>query len=155
MEHMEKFSMKTILIIVTGAAIFLMAFNNPGVDFGKDAEGGIQFYKGTWEEALKTAKKENKIVFLDIYATWCGPCKLLKSKTFSNKEVGAFYNQTFLNVSLDGETGDGLTLANKYHISGYPTLLFINSEGKIVGSAMGYHKVKEFLQLGKNVPTQK
>jgi len=98
---------------------------------------------------LGLAKKENKLIFLDVYATWCGPCKKLKSKTFSDKEVGDFYNQTFINVALDGEKGEGLELARKYGVRGYPTLLFIDANGKVVSGTSGYHNPSEFIALGK------
>lgn len=143
--------MKTIIILFAGAAIVLLAFKYPGVDFTKDAEGGIQFHKGTFNEALQLAKEENKLVFLDIYATWCGPCKMLKSKTFSDNTVGKYFNETFVNVALDGEQGEGGELARKYRVRGYPTLLFINADGNVVSRTSGYHNAEEFIELGKNV----
>ncbi len=55
----------------------------------KEKAAGIMFHEGTWAEALELAKSENKPIFLDVYATWCGPCKRLKKNTFSDQEVGA------------------------------------------------------------------
>ena len=136
------------LIAIAGLAVY--AFINPTADFKTDNKAGIQFHRGTWKEALEIAKKENKLIFLDIYATWCGPCKLLKSTTFSNKTVGKYFNETFINVSLDGEKGDGEILSDKYRISGYPTLLFINKDGNIVTQADGYHDADELLKLARS-----
>lgn len=140
--------------MLTAVALIFMAFRYPKVDFGKDSEGGIQFHKGTFDEALQQAKKENKLIFLDIYATWCGPCKKLKANTFSNNEVGVFYNTTFINVALDGENGEGIDLARKYGVKGYPTLLFIDASGKVVSGTSGYHSPSEFLALGKSIKKQ-
>ncbi|NJN28688.1 MAG: DUF255 domain-containing protein [Cyclobacteriaceae bacterium] len=53
-----------------------------------DGDSGIVFYAGNWEEALALAQQENKLIFLNISASWCGPCKLLKNKTFPDTEVG-------------------------------------------------------------------
>lgn len=141
--------MKTIYMGLAILTLVLMAFRYPKTDFKTDPEGGIQFFKGTFQQAMDLAEKENKLIFLDIYATWCGPCKRLKSVTFSNKEVGEFYNKTFINIALDGEKGEGLELARKYGIIGYPTLLFIDSKGKVVGQTSGYHKPSEFIELGE------
>ena len=54
------------------------------------AQDGIQFNHGTWAEVLATAKKENKLVFVDAFTTWCGPCKWMAKNTFPVKEVGTY-----------------------------------------------------------------
>ena len=51
---------------------------------------GIQFREGNWKEILEIAKKENKLVFVDNYTSWCGPCKKMVSEIFPLKEVGDF-----------------------------------------------------------------
>lgn len=112
--------------------------------------GGIKFFKGSWKEVLAKAAAEKKPIFLDIYATWCGPCKLLKRETFVNKEVAKFYNANFINVSLDGEKGDGLVLAEQYRIPGYPTLFIFDSEGKPVLTTSGFLPAKDFLRFGQD-----
>lgn len=117
----------------------------------KDNEKGINFHTGSWIEALELAKKENKLVFLDISASWCGPCKMLKNFTFPDEAVGKFYNANFINVALDGEKGEGIALAQKYGLTAYPTLLFIDGDGKLVSKTTGYHNAKAFLELGKLV----
>lgn len=143
--------MKSVIIILGVLAVVVLSFRYPKVDFKKDSPDGIQFHTGTWNEALKMAKKENKLIFLDVYATWCGPCKKLKSKTFSDKEVGAYYNSNFINVSADGENGEGITLSQKYGIQQYPSLLFIDASGEVKASTSGFHNTKEFIELGKSV----
>lgn len=111
--------------------------------------GGIDFFKGTLKEALALAKKENKPVFLDVYAIWCGPCSLLKKKTFVNDKVAAYYNDHFINISLDGEKGDGAAIAQLIGISAYPTLLYLNANGKVFLYAIGYQSPKQFIKTGK------
>ena len=144
--------MKNIIYIAVIALAFfsINAFMNPKVDFNSDKKEAIKFYRGTWKEALTLAKKENKLIFLDIYATWCGPCKRLKSTTFSNSTVAKYFNSNFINVTLDGEKGDGEILANKYRITGYPSLFFINADGNIIAQDDGYMDADELLMLAKS-----
>ena len=88
----------------------------------------INFEKGSWSEALAKAKKEDKIVFVDCYTTWCGPCKWMDKNVFTDGAVAEFYNEHFVNVKLDMERGEGLDIATIYDVRAYPTLLFINGE---------------------------
>lgn len=137
------------LAVVTIFLVYAFAFNR--VDFKKDTKEGIQFYKGSLNEALTMAKEKNKLVFVDIYATWCGNCKKLKKTSLSDKLAGDYYNDKFINVSLDGEQGEGEIVVKKYGVEGYPTLLFINGEGRLVKMAIGFQNTAAILELGKSV----
>lgn len=54
---------------------------------------GIDFFKGEWEAALEQARNQDKLIFVDAYATWCGPCKRMAADVFPDPQVGAFYNR--------------------------------------------------------------
>lgn len=115
-------------------------------------KSGIAFEEGSWSDALAKAKKENKLIFLDISASWCGPCKQLKKTTFTDANVGKYFNKRFINVELDGEVGDGIALVEKYRLQGYPTLYFINSDGNVVSQTTGFLPPAEFLKFGESIP---
>lgn len=86
-----------------------------------------------WDEVLQEAKKQNRLIFMDCYTVWCGPCKGLSQDIFPQKQVGDFFNAHFVNVKYDMEKGDGKMLREKYkeYIIGFPTLLLIDSDGDV------------------------
>ena len=98
---------------------------------------GIQFLENSWAKALERAKKENKPIFLDAYASWCGPCKLLKKNTFTKKEAGDFFNAHFVNVDIDMEKGDGPSLSENFDVDANPPLIIAAKNGNIVQSHKG------------------
>lgn len=103
----------------------------------------------TWTTVLEKAKKENKIIFLDAYATWCGPCKQMDAQIYTNSAVAEFYNANFINVKYDMEKGEGPMLSERYFVTAYPHLLFINPEGVILHKGVGFHEADDFVELGK------
>lgn len=115
----------------------------------------IIFIEGDWNAALSKAKKENKLVFLDISASWCGPCKLLKRNTFTDPAVADFFNANFVNVAIDGEIGVGPELANTYQIQGYPTLIVADETGKSLLYTVGYVEPNDLLAFGKDALKRK
>ncbi len=98
---------------------------------------GIEFFHGTFAEGLAKAKTENKLIFMDAYAEWCGPCKRMAATVFVDEKVGKFMNSNFICLKMDMEKGEGPDLSRKYDVSAYPTLLFLNAEGGLVQRAVG------------------
>jgi thiol-disulfide isomerase/thioredoxin len=111
---------------------------------------GIDFFHGTFAEAVEKAKKEDKLVFMDAFAEWCGPCKRMAATVFKEEKVGNFFNQNFVNVKMDMEKGEGQALSGRFNVSAYPTLLFINGKGELVQAGVGGLMSEEFLNLAKN-----
>lgn len=143
-----------IILAILAGCVFLISCFTPKVNFSEDTPDGIQFRRQSWSETLACAKLENKPIFLDIYASWCGPCRKLKSTTFASKDVGYLFNDSFINIALDGEKGDGPGIASQYQVRGYPTLLFLDPKGNIISREVGYQDRKDLLQLGKNALSQ-
>lgn len=108
---------------------------------------GIKFEEGNFKSLLAKAKKENKLIFIDAYAVWCGPCKLMVKNIFPLKPVGDYYNANFINAKIDMEKGEGIDLAKKYNVKAFPTYLFINGDGEEVHRTLGYVEEKDFIQF--------
>jgi len=102
-------------------------------------QGGIEFKQISLEQAQKEAQKSNKIIFIDAYASWCGPCKKMAATSFKDEGVGEIFNKQFINLKIDCEKdADGPEISRRYKISAYPTLLFIDADGKLKKQIVGF-----------------
>lgn len=113
------------------------------------AFAGIDFFDGTWAEALAEAKSKRKLIFVDAYTVWCGPCKAMSRNTFPDERVGEFYNENFISYKFDMEKGEGPAFAEKYQVLAYPTLLFINHNGDQIHKAVGYLSPPQLMTEGR------
>ncbi len=123
----------------------------PFIAYGQEAlkkARGIEFTAGSWNEILSKAKQEGKLVFMDCYTSWCGPCKQMAQTTFVDPDVATFFNEKFINVKVDMEKGEGKELKERYDVRAYPTLNFINGDGEIVHCVVGGLGVDELLRQG-------
>ena len=110
----------------------------------------IGFIEKPWSEILAMAKAQNKMVFLDAYTSWCGPCKWMAANMFTNDTIADFYNSKFICAHFDMEKGEGLQLARQYQVKAYPTLLFIGKEGEMVHIRVGApQKTGDYLEMGR------
>lgn len=110
---------------------------------------GIVFFQGTWKEALAEAKKQKKHLFVDFYAQWCGPCKMMARQTFTKKKVGEEFNMHYINVKIDIDKNEGPMLKKRYAILNLPTLLIIDHKGKVVGKTVGFQDVSRLVEFGE------
>jgi thiol-disulfide isomerase/thioredoxin len=108
---------------------------------------GIVFEQGTWKQVLEKAKQTNKPIFVDVYTTWCGPCKKMSKEIFPLAEVGAMYNASFVCYQIDAEKGEGIDFAKKYEVKAYPTYLFIRPDGTLFSRALGSMPAKDFINV--------
>lgn len=110
---------------------------------------GIEFFHGTWAEALQMAKSDEKLIFVDAFASWCGPCKRMATQTFPDQSVGDFFNANFICMKIDMEKPENAEFAGKYPVGSYPTLMFIDAEGKLVMKDIGAKTVDQLLETGR------
>ncbi len=110
---------------------------------------GIQFFKGTFAQALAKAKAEGKPLFVDFYAVWCGPCKKMEKQIFTQPEVGEYFNKHFVAVQLDAEKPENVDVAKTYKVEAFPTLGIFDGEGKALSINVGYMNAQELLAMAK------
>jgi thioredoxin-related protein len=115
------------------------------------AQESIQFQELPFKDIIAKAKKEKKLVFLDAYASWCGPCKMMEKNVFTQKSVGDYFNASFINARFDMEKGEGREIAAKYGVRSYPTYLFLNGEGELVSQNSGYMEAGMFVTMAQDI----
>jgi len=109
-------------------------------------KSGIKFSKMTFQDAVRQAKDSGKLIFIDVHTSWCGPCKEMAKTTFTDTEVGKVFNKKFINLKIDAEAdADGPMISKAYTVSAYPTLLFVNSEGKLIRKLVGKQSKEKLL----------
>jgi len=127
--------------------------------------GTVQAQQINWmtmDEALEAQKTEPKKIFMDVYTTWCGPCKMLDKNTFSDKNVIAYLNENFYPVKFNAEGNESVTykdftytnpnyqperkgrnaqhlFAHALKVNAYPTMVFFHENGDLIQAVPGYH----------------
>ena len=117
----------------------------------KNTSQGIDFQHAPFASLLTKAKEEKKLVFVDCYTSWCGPCRMMANNVFTRPEIGDYFNAHFINVKIDMEKGEGRDLAKKYEVRAFPTLLMIDHEGNIVERMVGAQSTEKLLEWAKSV----
>ena len=118
------------------------------------------------EKALEAQKVIPKKIIMDVYTTWCGPCRLLDKKTFGNPDVSRYISQNFYAVKFNAEGDEEIFFYDKkfsnpnYNperkgrnsthdftkflgIRGYPTIVFFSEEGDPIIPLTGYFNVRQ------------
>jgi thiol-disulfide isomerase/thioredoxin len=151
-KHMNYFKLIWILCIAgTATAQILVAQQNAT---------GVRFTENTsWSQVLARAKAESKYIFVDCYATWCGPCKKMDTDVYPLPQLGSAMNDKFISVKVQMDTtakdnqevqswyDDAHRLMKNYSILAFPTYLFFSPDGKIVHKDLGFKKAEDFIKL--------
>jgi hypothetical protein len=126
--------MKSLISIIT---LLMLSFTV----FGQ----GVNFEHLTFDEALAKAKAENKLIFMDCYTTWCGPCKYMTENVFPQEKAGEYFNPKFVCVKFDMEKGEGPELAKRFGVRAYPTFFIIRPDGTMQHTVVGGGEVDDFI----------
>lgn len=104
---------------------------------------GVKFVKSEMlKPLLEQAKAEGKLVFVDFYASWCGPCKVMDKSVFSEKRMGDFMSENFISYKVNADESH---LSALYEVKSLPTLLFLDTEGEVIvrkDGALGFNAFK-------------
>ncbi|MDP5120720.1 MAG: thioredoxin domain-containing protein [Spirosomaceae bacterium] len=102
--------------------------------------------QATLEEIMADAVSKDKMVFLDFYTTWCGPCKWMDSNVFNQNDITTKLNRNFVSYKVDAEDFEGVNTALKYNVAAYPTYIFLTPKGQIIHRFEGMIPRESFSQ---------
>lgn len=129
--------MKVIQLLLISLMIFGCS-NKAKTEAKETTNYELEVIDQDFEQAIKLAKKSNKLVFIDFYTTWCGPCKQLDRLIFQNDSIQNVLGKDFILLKYDAEKDSTFNLTKKYHVRNYPTAIVLNSEGFVLHIRNGF-----------------
>ena len=112
------------------------------------AQHGVKFMEGNFQEALEIAKQQNKMLFVDVYTSWCGPCRWMSEEVLQTPEAAKYFDKYFVCFKIDAEKGDGMAFAEEYGVRAYPCLLYTSHTLSVTG---GTEKIRYYSSVGVNI----
>ncbi|MDE6452069.1 MAG: thioredoxin family protein [Odoribacter sp.] len=116
------------------------------VPFVAWSQEGVKFESLTFEQALSKAQTEGKVLFVDCYTSWCGPCKHMSEKVFPQARMGEFFNPRFVSVKYDMEQPEGKQFGERYSVTAYPTFFLIAADGTLLHKVIGGFEADELIR---------
>lgn len=149
MTEKQKNQMKKVLTVMAMAVMAICLSGHV------DAQNrSVEFEHSSWKKVLKKAKKENKLIFVDCYTSWCGPCRMMAKDVFTQDHVADYFNSNFVNFKIDMEKGEGPDLKPGWKINAYPTFLVINAKGEVIHRVVGAYGADEFIGYIKEAQSE-
>ncbi len=139
-------AVRASIVLVLALALALAAGPARAVELVRWDQGG------DFASALARAKKAKKLVFVDFYATWCGPCKMMDRSVYSDSVV-AREAARFVSRKVDAEKGEGITLASRYKVNAYPTMVVIDPAGNEMAREVGFRPAERFRRFLEDTRT--
>lgn len=126
---------KLSLFLIIG--LLLLAFF-PTTSQAQDDE--INWYQ--YGEGMQEAKSQEKPIFIDFWAGWCGPCQKMEEEVYPDEDL-IQKSSEFINIKVNVDQNNDL--ANQYGIESIPTLMFLNSEGEVLIREIGFMSSSELI----------
>ena len=105
----------------------------------------VKFETKSTDAVREMAVKQGKLVFIDLYADWCPPCRMMEREVFSRKDVGEFMDQRFVAAKYNTDKPTGRELMKKYGSGSIPLYLVFDTQGELLGRITGAADAETFM----------
>ena len=102
-------------------------------------------------QTIDRAQSSQQLIFMDFYADWCIPCKVMDQEVFNDVEVADLLNNHFINVKINGELDNGPDLVAMHEVSSYPNYIWLDSKGAILHREVGALSRSKFLSITADI----
>lgn len=119
--------------------------------FPNNVEPGVSFYKGSYDNMLREARKQKKGIILDFWASWCGPCKKMDMETFSDPALAKYIANNYIIYKVDIDTFDGMEITDKFAVESFPSMLILNHKAKPLEKLKGFYPPNFLAKELKNI----
>jgi len=136
-------------LILLVSTLLSNSCSKPGKPGKTDPINKIHFRDISFSAALDSAASNNKLIFVDAFAEWCMPCRQMDKTVFTEKSIVNYFNAHFINLQIDIEKGEGPAFSHRYNVSLLPTLLFLDSKGKVIYTAQGFKSPSKLKDLAQ------
>ena len=142
------------MFLITGCSSTKETVSTPE-QLESDEEYPFDFLKSnSLSKVLDRAAEENKLVFVDIYTSWCLPCKMMDEDVFSHEGTAEIINADFVSYKVNAEKANGPDIATMFQVRSYPTLLFLDAKGNILERKEGVAYHSELLRLAASAKSK-
>lgn len=115
---------------------------------------GVNNDNVVFDRLVREAQRSGKPIFLDFYTKWCRPCKKMDETVFKRPDVSLMLNNYFLSYKVDAEDFDGIGLAQRFKVFGYPTFVYLSPDGEEIDRINGFAKASQLINKSKSVLKQ-
>jgi len=151
-----KLLIRAVYIVTTLTFLLSLTSCKTSKVLSAEVKTDMNFVNSTDMDAIiKMAKEQDKLIFMDFYADWCLPCRIMDDEVFSDPEIQEYLNEHYISVKVEADKGEGYMLATRYLVEGYPTLLFLDNDGKELTRKLGAAFHRELYELSNEALSYK
>ncbi|MFR9621062.1 MAG: thioredoxin family protein [Rikenellaceae bacterium] len=118
------------------------------------AAAEIKFQDITPDKLLAQAAEQDKLAFVEVYATWCPPCRQMESEVFPREDVGRMVDSLFVAAKYNADEEIGNSILNQFKMRYIPSYLIFKADGGLIASKSGFIEPEEFMAFLEEASTK-